>query len=696
MGFSRLKLALGGSLVLCVLGYGCSGEEVDNFPTPGLLLEITSDVIGVEEVSLSVRDYDYETAELVLNVSDRDLSSESKLLVLRTGPTADFEAEGDDGTPAVWTVALTTTGLDLLVFGEGLDASGAVLASHGKMTAFAVEVTIEESLPLEAAFAANDLDADGFVACGSTYATEVDLCDCIDTNYTISPFRNEVCGDGIDNNCTGYPPDEGCPCTTDQVCTSLSEGQFALAGIGACTLGLLTCTDGVLAVECDGAGSPTVEVDADGIDNDCDGTVDEGGFCSSGDERFCLLGVVDTSPGCAIGGTSAGCEASALALGTCQRGIQSCIDGAWSTCEGEVRPSRPAGSLEFAEGDGVSDLQCDGLDNDCDGLYDEEPIHDADRDGFTFCGTCRPELCADVPACCTPPVNGTTPWDTDDAVDCDDNDENVNPGAVEDCRTAYDDDCRCDHNDTDPANGQEIGEPSISLDGVLNCPPALSSLDCSLGVRSDATPIGLCSDILDMTEPFHFGFFPEDASGDCYYCGDTYGDSCDAGTGACQTKAASCGTCSTLGTMAAVRPFCCQPEAGTCTGTFTAAWDCTSDVDFSNECPAQTCNDAGGDGGPFFFGILDDGGGAARCYYRADVDGRCDGGGSCLARFDECSTSGQGQEAAGPYARPICMVPDVGTCTGTTGPTYTTVVPDGEDYYGDCPGSTCDGAGGCN
>lgn len=82
----------------------------------------------------------------------------------------------------------------------------------------------------------------------------------------------------------------------------------------------------------------------DGLDNDCDGTVDEDGYCpcSTGDVRPCFTG-----------------PASLRGVGACRDGLQVCGDGefaTWGPCGGDV---------------GAQPERCDTLDNDCNGCVDD-------------------------------------------------------------------------------------------------------------------------------------------------------------------------------------------------------------------------------------------------------------------------------------------------------------------------------------
>jgi cysteine-rich repeat protein len=162
-----------------------------------------------------------------------------------------------------------------------------------------------------------------------------------DAGASQSGSTAERCADGLDNDDDSMV-DEQCMClgAATQACYG---GPAEQAGVGVCTRGEQSCETAMEFPAWGGCTGwvPAGDEECNELDDDCDGSVDEDCSCTGDEERSCYTGPAATED-----------------VGICHGGMQTCEDGAWSECEGEVTP----GEAESCD---------DPDDEDCDGSVDE-------------------------------------------------------------------------------------------------------------------------------------------------------------------------------------------------------------------------------------------------------------------------------------------------------------------------------------
>jgi hypothetical protein len=207
-----------------------------------------------------------------------------------------------------------------------------------------------------------DLDGDGVIACAG---------DCDDTDPRRYAGAVERC-DALDNNCDNNV-DEG----------FADLGQPCADGQGTCRReGSFVCAEDGLTLRCGAtAGAPAEEL-CDDLDNDCDGSADEGvpDCCEPGEQLVCGVN-----------------------QGRCREGHQNCrADRSYGPCDA-VGPEPEACNAEDDDCNGIVDdgvlnacgqcgavpmEVCNGLDDDCDGNVDEDV-----RNACGECGAVPIEIC---------------------------------------------------------------------------------------------------------------------------------------------------------------------------------------------------------------------------------------------------------------------------------------------------------------
>ena len=308
-----------------------------------------------------------------------------------------------------------------------------------------------------------DADGDGYGDSGSTSLScsaprgfVADDTDCDDGDSAVNPGADEECN-GIDDDCDGTTDEDDAIDATTWYLDADGDGEGdANVTDTACDVPSGYVSNADDCYDDDAAVSTSGTESADGVDQDCDGTVDEGTtwYDDDGD------GVTEDGGDC---DDTAG-DVSPMGTETCDGEDDDCDgvtdedtecsdddgDGTTET-EGDCNDGDAAVSPTTAE------IASNGVDDDCNGAVDGG-VYDPDGDGYTAGGG----DCDDADATSYPGANelpdgadndcdnaideGTTAADDDgdgfseEAGDCNDADAATNPDATETVN-GLDDDC---------------------------------------------------------------------------------------------------------------------------------------------------------------------------------------------------------------------------------------------------------------
>lgn len=274
-----------------------------------------------------------------------------------------------------------------------------------------------------------DSDADGYgspndsiLSCNSTPPTQYvsNNQDCDDSNSAINPSATEIPANNIDEDCDGF----------DAVVDIDNDGYN----------NTVDCNDNNPAI------NPGATEVCDGIDNNCDGNIDEG---------FTLYTYYLDADGDGYGSNTS---------------ISSCLTSpptSYVTNNTDCNDNNASVHPSMAE-------VCDGLDNDCNGQIDDGLMIttyylDSDLDGYGIASTT-------LDTCATTAPTGYAAL----VGDCDDSNPNINPGFSELC-DGIDNNCDGNADENLPLNtyyedadGDGYGNPNST---IQNCGPVSGYVD---------------------------------------------------------------------------------------------------------------------------------------------------------------------------------------------------------------------------
>ena len=465
--------------------------------------------------------------------------------------------------------------------------------------------------------------------------------------------------DSKDNDCDGVT-DEGCTCTFD----SDSDGQTNDEQ-GVCTKATIDQQG-----NCGQPGnySSDEQNQCDSADNDCDGTVDEGCTCNYKGSSVGVCGKSAQKPGggckrppnyendengndnCTAQGDQDGldndCDGVVDEYCQCNhlgRTTGVCSNGSVDPTNGSCNPPGNFVSPETSPG------QCDGVDNDCDGVIDEgcgctyDPTEqfNTDTDNSHSGGVCPGQTIDPTTGNCPKPSDFESPKSTPTSAP-----EQTCDGIDNDCDGTVDDGCNDD--------GDAFCDADLTVKSTTSACSNTSKKDCADGTQNQ---------VLGWMSKTHPNAASKESSAGCYKDadGDGYGDGSPPGKD--QTKGIgsidSGSDCNDGDTSAspANSNDPCDGIDNDCSGGIDTGCDDDGDgycdanktVNSGATCTKGDCDDTNGSANPGATETVADGvdqncDGVDTCY--ADTDGDTFGSGNTVANTSganplKCTDSGE-------------------------------------------------------
>lgn len=242
-----------------------------------------------------------------------------------------------------------------------------------------------------------------------------------DAICTMGQCRIETCADGF-ADCDGQPGNGceatsgGCSCVPGDVVACYS-GTPGTQDVGPCKGGTRTCNAaGTGWGDCEGEVLPAPDTCLNDVDDDCDGVANNGFpnapgcMCVPGETQSCYSAPPATlNVGTCVGGQST-CLPSGTGVGLCQGEVvptaEICFNGLDENCNGtpDDSPDDDGDGWTVCDGDccdmvgtvcstpavvnpGAVEVAGDGVDNNCNGQVDEDPVAACGNSGAKFAGT---------------------------------------------------------------------------------------------------------------------------------------------------------------------------------------------------------------------------------------------------------------------------------------------------------------------